>query len=169
MRGGRIVQTWGLTPEALLEQERQAPPRIAERLQAVRLVWQAYPVQDVGRIVGRHPGAVRRYLQAWNQGGPEALALGHAPGARPKRTPEETAAVCAALPQSPRLSGWAPRSMGTARSSKPPWNNRTGFTSRTATSGRGSRRTGSAGRARPTCSSALGRRSRPPFARSWRR
>ena len=115
MRGGRIGQTWGLTPEALLDQERQAPPRIAERLQAVRLIGQGYPVKEVGRMVGRHPGAVRRYLQDWNQGGPEALALGHAPGARPKLTPEHTAAVCAALPQSPQAVGVGPAVHGDSK------------------------------------------------------
>ena len=61
MRGLRIVKTWDLTPEQLLVEEGQAPPRVAERLQAVRLIWQGYRVTEVSRIIGRHPKAAPRH------------------------------------------------------------------------------------------------------------
>ena len=82
MRVLRITQTWGLTPEALVDEARHASPRVAERLHAVRWVWQGYPTATVSAIIGRHPGAVRRYVRAWNAQGPAGLGWEHAPGGR---------------------------------------------------------------------------------------
>lgn len=78
-RGFRIQETWGLTPEALWEQERQA----------VRVIGQGSSVPEGGRILGRYPKTVRGYMQAGNQEGPEALALGPArssPRSKPRRS-----------------------------------------------------------------------------------
>ena len=90
MRVLRITQTWGLTPEALVDEARHASPRVAERLHAVRLIWQGCPTAEVSAIIGRHPGAIRRYVRAWNAQGPAGLVLQHAPGGPPQadRSPD---------------------------------------------------------------------------------
>ena len=106
MRVLRITQTWGLTPEALVDEARHASPRVAERLHAVRLIWQGYPTAEVSAIIGRHPGAIRRYVRAWNAQGPAGLVLQHAPGGRPKLTAAQTAAIVAAVQQSPAAVGF---------------------------------------------------------------
>ena len=108
MRVLRITQTWGWTPEALVEEARHAPPRVAERWQAVRLVWQGYPTAEVRAIVGRHPGGIRRYGRAWNALGPAGLVMGPAPGGRPKLSEAQTAALIAAVAQSPAAVGFGP-------------------------------------------------------------
>ena len=108
MRRCRITNTWDLTPEALLQRERRAAPRMAERLRAVRLVWQGQSGVAAAAILGRSPDVVRRSIQAWNRGGPDALALRAAPGAPPKLTPEQTAAVVAVLQESPQAVGCGP-------------------------------------------------------------
>lgn len=108
VRRCRITATWALTPADLLARERGAPRRLAERLQAVRLVWEGYTGLEAARIIGRDPRVVRAYIQAWNHGGPAALVPGHAPGGSPKLTPEQTAAVVAALQASPAAVGLGP-------------------------------------------------------------
>ncbi len=106
MRVLRITQARGLTPAALVDEARHAPPRVAERLHAVRLVWQGYATADVSAIIGRHPGAIRRYVRMWNAQGPAGLVLGPAPGGRPTRTAAQTAAIIAAVQQSPAAVGF---------------------------------------------------------------
>ena len=108
MRRCQITNSWEWTPEALLQRERLASPRLAERLRAVRLVWQGYSGVAAAAILGRSPDGVRRYLHAWNRGGLDALTPGHGPGAAPKLTPDQTAAVVAALQQSPQAVGFGP-------------------------------------------------------------
>ena len=115
MRVLRITQTWGLTPEALVEEARHAPPRVAERWHAVRLVWQGYPTAEVRAIVGRHPGVIRRYVRAWNARGPAGLVMGHAPGGRPKLSEAQTAALIAAVAQSPAAVGFGPAVNGDSK------------------------------------------------------
>ncbi len=68
MRRCQITNSWEWTPEALLQRERLASPRLAERLRAVRLVWQGYSGVAAAAILGRSPDVVRRYLHAWNPG-----------------------------------------------------------------------------------------------------
>ena len=108
MRRCRITATWDLTPADLLARERLSPPRLAERLRAVRLVWEGYTGLEAARIIGRDPRVVRAYIRAWNQGGPPALVPGHAPGGRPKLTDTQTATVIAALQASPAAVGLGP-------------------------------------------------------------
>ena len=108
MRQCQITCAWGGTPETLLERERRAPPRLAERLRAVRLVWQGYSGVAVATIIGRSPDVVRRYIQALNHGGPDALTMGRAPGAPPTLTPDQTAVIVVALQQSPQAVGFGP-------------------------------------------------------------
>ena len=78
----------------------------------MRWVGQGDPTAEGSAIGGRHPGVIRRYVRAWNALGPAGWVMGHAPGGRPQRSEAQTAALIAAVAQSPAAVGLGPAGNG---------------------------------------------------------
>ncbi|MBD0741466.1 transposase [Streptomyces sp. CBMA152] len=75
-------------------------------MRAVELFEQRRPDAEVTRMVGIHPGSVRRWKRLWEQGGAQALRRRPATGRPPKLDDTQVEAVRAALEQGAQTHGF---------------------------------------------------------------
>jgi transposase len=90
--------------EALLRQ-RDLPPRAHERLEMVKAAWLGFDVGVIARWCGRTPRTVRRWLAAFAEGGPAALADAPRAGRPAKADAAYLAALAGAVDTPPRDLG----------------------------------------------------------------
>jgi len=64
-----------------------------ERYQAVYLYLSGYKMNEVARIIGRHPVTVSIYISAYKEGNIPGLVLGHSTGKPPKLSEEQKAVL----------------------------------------------------------------------------
>jgi len=76
------------------------------RLLAVERVNSGYPQTEVARFLGVAARSVRRWMQAYRDGGIDALKANPRPGRPPKLTPQQTAAVLEWFQRNPTEFGF---------------------------------------------------------------
>jgi transposase len=103
-RTGPIAAGTQAVVEALLRQ-RDLTPRRRERLEMVKAAALGQDVAEIARWSRRTPRTVRRWLQAFRDGGIGALADAPIPGRPPKADALYLAALAAAVATAPRPLG----------------------------------------------------------------
>jgi len=97
------------TERVKVKRLQRKPPsaEVGLRAQVVLLSRQRRTVQEIGDIVGRHRSTVFRWVQAFNERGPDSLWPGKSPGAPPKADAEYQVALIEALEHNPQDFGYA--------------------------------------------------------------
>src|ERR1043166_4653295 len=95
-----------------------APELERRRRLAVQGVSEGYDTAEVAEFLGVHPASVRKWWNAFQQHGPNALSSKPTPGRPPKLTPAHEATVIDWLCQNPRSFGFATELWTAARVSQ---------------------------------------------------
>jgi transposase len=78
--------------------------RVRNRLQAILLSFQKYPIDEIARICQVHRTTVSIWIDNWNECGSQALEDGERTGRPPILTVEEQEKACSTALKNPRVS-----------------------------------------------------------------